>query len=367
MSNKFCRFLSNGLALWNNATTDQVYVAPCCHFKNRKTVDLSIAGSLSKARFEFNQISDWTDYCVNCKQLETAGIQSLRQSSFEWISDSDSNNIHQFDVRADINCNAACVICNPSSSTLWIKEYNKLFNKTIPIDTVSSESKIKKIVDSVNLESLNYIKFYGGEPLFTDTHLQLLRQIKNPEKITLQYTTNGSIYPKDEVLALWDKFKLVLFCISADGIEQQFNYIRWPLKWDKLKNNLFKLRENAPVNVMFRFEYTVNFLNAFYFKEFEDWVNTNFSSNRLGDLVEINIHPYYGFDWNIEKVSNQLYDRIIKKYGQDHKLPKLVSQYKHNEDLKNWRTFVNRWDSVRQHKWQDAFPDLVDLYEQSSN
>lgn len=367
MSNKFCRFLSNGLTLWNDTSDDRVSITPCCYFKNKQPVNLSSDSSLSKARFELNQISDWTDNCFNCKQLELVGIQSLRQSSFDWIPDSNNNNIHQLDLRLDINCNAACVICDPSFSTLWIKEHNKFFNKTILVNTSSSESKIKKIVNSVNLESLNYVKFYGGEPLFTDTHLQLLQQIKNPENITLQYTTNGSIYPKDEVLDLWAKFKLVLFCVSADGIDQQFNYIRWPLKWDKLNNNLFRLRDHAPVNVMFRYEYTVNFLNAFYFKEFEDWVNTNFSYNRLGDVVEINIHPYGGDIWNIEKVSDQLYDRIIKKYGQDHKLSKLVSQYKRNQDLEKWRTFVNRWDPIRQHKWQDAFPDLVDLYEQSSN
>ena len=330
-------------------------------------MNLSIDGSLSNVREELKQISDWTDDCLHCKRLETAGIQSLRQTSFDWIPDVTNNSIHQLDLRLDINCNAACVICDNSSSTLWIKEHNKFFNKTIPINTISPEFKIKKIVDSINLESLNYIKFYGGEPLFTDAHLQLLRQIKNPENITLQYTTNGSIYPKEEVLEVWIKFKLVLFCVSVDGIDQQFNYIRWPLKWDKLKNNLFKLRNNAPVNVMFRFEYTVNFLNAFYFKEFEEWVNEHFSINRLGDSVEINIHPYYGIVWNIEKITDQLYDRIIKKYGKDDKLAKLVSQFNRNEDLKNWRTFVNQWDPIREYKWQDAFPDLIDLYEQSSN
>jgi len=363
MSNNFCRFLSNGLTLWNDNSANNVSITPCCYFKDRRAVDLSIKGSVSSVRQEFAQITDWTNNCFNCKELENAGIQSLRQTSFDWIPDVAYSSIHQLDLRLDINCNAACVICNKSSSTLWIKEHNKFFKKTIPVNTIAPESKIKKIIDSLDLESLTYIKFYGGEPLFTDAHYQFLKQIKNPERVTLQYTTNGSIYPKEEVLELWDKFKLILFCVSADGIDKQFDYIRWPLKWDKVTGNLFKLIDHAPVNVMFRFEYTVNFLNAFYFKEFEEWVNQNFSVNRLGDPVEINIHPCYENAWSIDKISTPLYERIVKKYSKDHRLLNLIRQYTLNGNLESWKTFVSRWDTIRHSKWQDAFPELSDLYE----
>lgn len=364
MSNKFCRYLSNGLTIWNKQSDNHVSITPCCIFKNAKKVDLTIENDLTRIRQEFAQITEWTDECFKCKQLEDIEVKSFRQSSFDRVlDDNNNNNIQQLELMFDINCNAACVICDPGSSTLWIKEKNKILNKNIPINTIATEAKIKKISNSLNLESLNFIKFFGGEPLFTDTHYKFLKQIKNPENITLQYTTNGSIYPKQEVIDLWSKFKLVLFCVSADGIEKQFDYIRWPLNWSKVVNNLLKLRSHAPNNMMFRFEYTVNFLNAFYFKEFEDWVKQNFASNRLGDLVEINIHPYYGDIWNLQKISNPLYDKIINKYGTNHKISKLISEYKLNENLESWRTFVNQWDTHRQSKWQDAFPELTDLYE----
>ena len=113
--------------------------------------------------------------------------------------------------------------------------------------------------------SLKYVKFFGGEPLFTDTHLKFIKHIPYPEQVILHYTTNGSIYPNDMILEEWKKFKTIIFAASLDGIEEQFDYVRWPLPWNKVSKNLMRLRENKDIwNIIFRVEFTVNFLNAYY-------------------------------------------------------------------------------------------------------
>ena len=51
-------------------------------------------------------------------------------------------------------------------------------------------------IDNVdNIDNIVYYKFLGGEPLLNKSHDKLLQKIKNIEKVTLEYTTNGSIYP----------------------------------------------------------------------------------------------------------------------------------------------------------------------------
>jgi sulfatase maturation enzyme AslB (radical SAM superfamily) len=194
------------------------------------------------------------------------------------------------DVMLDKNCNAGCVICDESSSTLWEKEKNKLSGRTIKIKnpTQHIDNYIDQIVQNLKLDKLTYLKFFGGEPLFSDTHLKFLNHIPHPEQVTLHYTTNGSIYPNEQTLQIWKKFKLIIFVASLDGIEQQFDYLRWPLSWDKVNNNLQRIRQNKSIwNIMFRVEFTANFLNVYYFDRLENWIQNNFKLTSFGLKVLI--------------------------------------------------------------------------------
>ena len=50
----------------------------------------------------------------------------------------------------------------------------------------------------------------------------------------------GRIYflSKSKKVSFFSKLKNLNICISIDGIGKQFEYIRYPLKWDTLLNNL---------------------------------------------------------------------------------------------------------------------------------
>jgi len=360
VSNEFCRYLSNGYS-FSKRSSDKLEVRPCCFFKG----GVPLNENLGKNRKEiFNSINTWTTNCDACKKMEDAGVPSLRLSSFDKIpKDSDSNSMVCMDVRFDIHCNAACVICDFRSSTLWQKEYNKQNTTVLKINSYLPDvnDNIEKIINFVSFENLQYIKFFGGEPLLTDTHIRILEKIPNPKNVTLQYTTNGSIYPSDQVIELWSKFKLVLFYVSIDGIGEKFDYIRWPLKWNKVSNNLIRFRKEAPNNILFRIEHTVNFLNAYYYDEVESWVNNFLPDNRLGDATEITIHSCYDI-WQISNISDEVVDLIVDKYGHDHKIVNLIKQYKINQSTDQWKQFVEKWDTVRNNSWEHVFPDMVKYF-----
>ena len=348
MSNKFCRFLSNGCSINLN---ESLLAKPCCWYKGEVP--------LTADRAEFNAITNWTPACQICHQQEQAGHQSFRQSSFDILPESDDLAVMALDINIDFNCNAACVICDEQYSSLWHKQLTK--HKVIHIaPDYNPQLQLDHILANIDLSKLRRIKFFGGEPLLTDTHVQILKNIPNPKQVDIWYTTNASIVPATDVLDIWSKFKLVYFEASIDGIDEQFNYIRWPLQWNKIERNLLTLKEIAPVNVLFRINHTLNPVNVYYYDRLETWVANTFSENRLGDPTEINIHPCWGV-WALDKTPSELRNAVQIKYP-NHDISRLLAQY----DLQPYDSiidFTQQWDSIRKNNWKTAFPEIVRYFE----
>ena len=356
MPNQFCKYLSNGLTVDSSEGTANI--RPCCWYQSDSKFNLM---HLKEQRQVWNAITDWTDACHLCKTLENAGQQSMRQSSFDWIDDNvDNDCLVAMDINLDTKCNAACIMCNESLSSLWAKEKSKMYKKTLTINQSSIDDTVDQIVNTANLEHLKYVKFFGGEPLFTDTHLKIIQHIPHPENVILHYTTNGSIYPNQATLDAWPKFKTVIFAASLDGVGDQFDYVRWPLPWSKVSENILRLRNNSDVwNVMFRVEFTANFLNSYYYDRVEQWVAENLSTNLYGDPTEINIHHCWGGTWDLTKMPEQIRQAVMQKYHKTHIMHRLVANLPKPDSLDSWREFVNIWDQRRGNSWQTAFPDLV--------
>jgi len=352
MSNQFCRFLSNGYSF--SSPNNYLIVKPCCWHKDEIIFD----ENFEKNKHDQSQINKWTPGCSVCRAQETAGQKSFRQSSFEILPEVENNIPLAIDINLDRSCNAACIICGPESSTFWSKQLGS--KKTIQIQNKDSLSiYIDYITNNFDLSKVQRIKFFGGEPLFTDTHLKVLQLLPNPEQCEIWYTTNGSILPGQNVLDIWKQFKLVFFEASLDGIDSKFNYIRWPLQWRKVSNNLLELKDQGPVNLLFRINHTLNPFNIFYYDELDDWIRNNLSSNRLGDLTEINIHPCWG-KWDLAKTPISLRDEINKKYSNS-----IVSRILSNTSVLDYKSiidFTKKYDDKRKVSWAETFPEIVKYF-----
>jgi sulfatase maturation enzyme AslB (radical SAM superfamily) len=196
-------------------------------------------------------------------------LHSFRKSSFDIIPE-DSQGITALDVNIDFNCNAACVMCGPEFSSLWGKQLNK--HSTIYIRTdIEYQSKLDYLLKNIDMSNLKRIKFFGGEPFMTDSHMQVLSAVPNPKNVSIWYTTNASILPDYKVYEMWDKFHLVFFEASVDGTKEQFEYIRWPLKWNTVTKNLVELKKSGPVNLLFRINHTLNPFNIYYYDRLDEW------------------------------------------------------------------------------------------------
>jgi len=348
--NSFCRFLSNGYSF--TESKEKLIIKPCCWFT--KGVDYN---SHQQAREEWNNINSWTPGCRVCQQTEEATGNSFRLASFDIIPDSASGPA-ALDISLDFNCNAACVICGPEYSSTWAQQLKK---HSIQIyQQPKSLDHLITVLNNIDLSDVRRIKFFGGEPLLTDTHIKILEKIPNPEVVDIWYTTNGSIMPNKELISLWERFKLVYFEVSIDGVGDKFKYIRWPLTWEKIKNNLIDLRSAAPVNLLFRINHTLNPFNVLYYDELEKWVNSELPDNRQGDPTEINIHPCWG-TWDLSRTPESLRQLVYKKYGNDHSISVLIK----NMPVLTYQPIIdhtNTWDRKRNVRWQSIFPELVDYF-----
>lgn len=358
MSNCFCGLLSNGYSFRLEKSSGDLKVAPCCWFGKTISFDKNI---VENHRSQFGSIADWTDYCRQCQLLESAGQQSLRQTTRDWVPlNSNDQTPVMIDINLDYECNAACVICSEHSSSLWEKENQKF--KGIPVKNQFTDNLIEKyiqnIVESLPLDHVTYVKFFGGEPLFTNTHIKFLEKLPDPQNVTIHYTTNASIFPSDNVLKIWDKFKTIIFSASLDGIDAQFDYIRWPLPWSKVSRNLKRLRQMRLHNLMFRVEFTANMLNTFYYDRLEDWIKGNLSQNEFGDPTEINIHHCINSAFALEHMPLEIRSMIKEKYPKNHILHSLVD-IPYSGTQKPFWDFVKKWDPWRKIRWQDCFPELV--------
>ncbi len=358
MPNTFCNLLSNGYSFSKDKNSN-LTVSPCCLHTKKIIVDKNL---VQQHRSNFGNITDWTDSCAHCHVLEKSGQQSLRQTGPDWIpAGVENQSAVMIDINLDTECNAACVICGEHSSSLW-KSENKKFHKIKEKTNKSTQlvdDYIDLIVDTTPLDDVRYIKFFGGEPLFTDTHIKFLEKIKNPGNVTVHYTTNGSIFPKNQVQQVWNRFKTVIFAVSIDGIDKQFDYVRWPLTWTKVSGNLIQLKERNIHNLMFRVEFTANLLNTYYYDKLEQWVSLNLSANNFGDKTEISVHHCFNSAFALESMPLAVMDLIKEKYGPQHVIYELVKNSKKTQKIDEFWNFVNRWDPWRKKAWQECFPDLV--------
>lgn len=344
--------MSNGYSF--QLLNQSLVVKPCCWSNNNIVVDEFYDQKIK----ERAKIDHWTDDCQVCRDQENTGQKSFRQSSFDIVPEVISTAPIAIDINIDMTCNAACVICGPGASTLWEKQYNK--NKIFTIDSRHKhESYLDTILNNVDFTNVKRIKFFGGEPLLTDTHIKILKKIPNPSECDVWYTTNASVVPKENVLDIWKKFKLIYFEASIDGIGKRFDYIRWPLSWAKIEQNLLILKNTAPINLLFRINHTLNPFNVYYYDEIDNWVQQHLSTNRLGDKTEINIHPCWGV-WDLKKTPIDLREIIYKKYP-DHTVSKILSLYS-VESYETILNFTDQWDPIRKNSWKQAFPDIIKYF-----
>jgi len=351
MPNSTCRLLSNGYKFqidWNS----NISYRPCCHFTEFQVLDAPLKQH-EEYRKRLNEINSYESAtCDNCNFQEQAKLRkTFRDNSFDWVpDDAELGDASYLEIQVDNTCNGGCIICGPWFSSYWQSELKQF-------DIRPVTNSVDKILDHIDIQKTKKILFLGGEPFLSNVDLQILPVIKQPSQVSLKYTTNGSIFPSQSHIDQWSEFDSVLINLSLDGVGSRFDYIRYPLKWQQVERNIFRMLEELPANVHFTSNHTVNILNLYYHNEFEDWYKKPMSSNRF---IEFVFNPCMG-TLTPTQVPRKLFDRLLDKYGADSKVTRTILNAD-CEDQCTLLTYLSQLDTRRGLDWRQVFPDISDCF-----
>lgn len=350
---------------------------PCCRYEGRsyKTYnDYASSQELADIRQDFLN-GGRPKNCDWCWREESSGIESKRQLDsrlifFKKKLDFNQPKIVHLTFSFGNTCNLACVICNSWSSSRWIKEATKL-KKVIPSIPIFSHNKYYKQEEFLNLinllsEDVIQVEITGGEPFLTglDEHLLFLNRLKetNPNVI-LCYTTNGTVLPDEQFWLIWKDFKEVRIRFSIDGLNDHFEYNRWPAKWSVLLDNLkfYQDRKIQYPNLTMCVIHVVSVFTIYYLPEFMEWS----LRNKLGmPYLQTLIQPEI-FDINVlpKSVKDKIVDKL-SKFNLKSMLEHLTSTDASNK-FDDTIKMIQTLDQQRNSSFSETFPEFYQLLKEA--
>ena len=196
-------------------------------------------------------------------------------------------------------CNLKCRICGPTSSSRWAGEYVELFGEDhIPrnndfLRQMSLEEsralmtnwplKTPDFADQLTRwwPAMRRVEFLGGEPLLNPLQARLVKagaDQRPARQQSLEFVTNGSLFPETDELNSWRKYRNVSIHVSVDGIGSQFEYQRFGANWEIVRQNILHYRKLKFLRRVDAF-LTISIFNIYYLPEI------------YSALSEINIKP----------------------------------------------------------------------------
>lgn len=338
--------------------------------------------SYKKIRKEFID-GNRPETCQRCFREEDAGIRSPRIGYNEkWFKDDVQVaeeiplDVRYVDIRLGNLCNLKCRMCNPWSSSMWVKDWNKVVDtaELAPNEPLSDEDldwmeKLGEWPDRKGTgknfveiaHTIEEIYLTGGEPTLATSQYALFDYcIENDlaSNIKLKYNTNLTNVPQ-KMIDYWRHFKQVQLNCSIDATGARDRYIRYPSSWSKIEENFDQL--NALPNVNIQIHCTVQVLNIVAMPELFEWIK---SKDIAPEQVYLNIlnHPE---SMNIRSLPQALKEQAVVNLLPYKEWPKVMDTltYMQSEDWydKRWKEFVDfnlRTDELQKGNLLDACPEF---------
>lgn len=313
--------------------------------------------------------------CQKCWNLEASGLKSDRQVKnsaldFYWNKDLDRikqqategelDHVLMLKLHTSFTCNATCVSCGSYFSSSWA-------NLNLKIDPTAKEIRynsvdLQHIKQKINFRKLVSLSLLGGEPLYEKKNFELLEHLVDlgNTDVFVSIVTNGSVILTDRQKYLLSKFKNLNFSVSIDGTESVFEYMRFPLKWADLLDNLKFFREltdNISSN------YTLSNLNILYHNTTKQWFEAN--------CIVYSVNPVYNPTWLQPRALPALIKQELAKVLDTQDYSTFIGHNHSELDDFNYELMlknIRQQDQAKNIKISDylpAFADLISINERS--
>lgn len=297
MKNKiYCAYVNKGLRVnfleRNSKSTFRT--TPCCILHKdlipnepKKFIPLRNADSITEhPALDFFKDAfkdgEFHPSCKTCIDAEAAGLKSIRQKLNAVEQKEPNYDYLKLDVVMSNKCNLACPFCSQGSSSLIQTIAQKYNTDELPEHwrketepQVETQTIGETCAELLKKYKIHTFKIIGGEP-FLKENWEPIGKVLDEDYCTdlnFEITSNGTIMNADVIRRL-SKAKHTKLRISVDSIGSNYNFIRWPHSWDKMKKNLIYLRDNKPTNCDVSISILVNILNFELIPEIEEFFNS---------------------------------------------------------------------------------------------
>lgn len=253
------------------------------------------------------QKGERVDACRNCYEWEDSGGHSMRIEYSDRLLKQDKKIVDQIfktgtpivkslDLKMGNKCNLACVMCDPSSSSLIGKERQQYppsqeldmevgRSKQIQVDFSQDEfEEIKNVAGNI----IN-VKSTGGEPMLLPGFKDLLEYlVENGFSKNIKFTTvtNGTV-DFSSYLHLMNQFKHFSIQWSIDGIGDTYNFVRYPGNWNSVSRKhqrvMKSLRDNNYENVKLGASIAISVYNIHQMPDILSYVHEDLKINGVAD------------------------------------------------------------------------------------
>ena len=276
-------------------------------------------------------------------------------------------------------CNLACRHCGPFSSSRWLKDYFKV--EARQQNWTSYVQQFTEIQDSYRDDNsfwtdlkawapnVEFYELYGAEPVLIDPLWEVIKTSSlgaNNNKTVVNINTNGTIL-REDTEEIFQNFYEVDLGLSVDGIGDQFEYMRYPAKWDKFLSNLDAYQNMAARlgNININVSCTVSALNVYYTDEIWQFfhsrgIHVGFNILHRPDHLNMRILP--------DAVKQQIADRLGSTGTPAQNLiPMLMSPFDDSaKAMVDFWIITHGYDDLRGESYQDTFPEFYKILASTS-
>lgn len=197
--------------------------------------------------------------CVGCRQMDNNQghrYSYLKDMYNDWFvsnpvdySDPSEFHLSGIDLHWGNTCNLKCVTCWAPQSSSIAQEMR------IPIKTVSKEHMDRLISWCLSRQSgLRELYFSGGEPTLIKHNVTLLEGLEARPDLLIRVNSNLTFDYDNRFVQQLKRFPNVLMTMSADSMEERFDYIRSGAQWSAFLDRVAYCQDqgwNLRVNSVF--------------------------------------------------------------------------------------------------------------------
>ena len=296
---------------------------------------------------------------------------SLRDSAIKEFKsvtvDQDQPTLTKLDWNVDPICNARCIQCGAHFSSAWAAE-DAAHGKIIDV-RLTNATRHNYAWESVDVSQLTNLYFNGGEPMLSKEPLEFLKkidQIGTISQLSLSFNTNGSIRPSQEFIELAARCKSLMVNFSIDGIGSAFEYIRNPLNWETVEQNIRWWNEQNIPAVGFNIGFVLGVYNIDIAEDTHNW----FSNQTYKKMVGFTIQPCHGI-LSLDYSSQKLQQVWAEKYAGDNYIHSTIRSMLEKsisaQDNTAWQQHLKYIDKRRNLDWTTCLPKLHEAWKKSES